>query len=349
VLVVPLEVGTVRPVELLLDLGEARNPGSPGLGPDGRPSVADLYPDVVSRDPRGALRADDPLRQAPEELVEPLGVERPPPPVGERRDAVHLVGVKMVVGVVPAVAGALEGPLPARQVAHPVGVEQTAVEQPVRVDRREGRPDGLGVRLEGSDQLLGLVEFRVGTEVRLVQEHDVRELDLLDHEVRERPVGVVGGGAPLGIAAAEGVEEPPAVDDGDQGVDPVAGGGPRVRREQPRDGGRLGDARGLDDQGVELPVLREPDDRRLEVVLELTADTAVRQLRDAPLDVELRALGDQPGVDVHLAHVVDEDRDVAVALARQQVVQQCRLPGPEAPRQDGDGNGVAHGDPYTTE
>ncbi len=131
------------------------------------------------------------------------------------------------------------------------------------------------------------------------------------------------------------------VDDGDDGGHVVAGGGLRPRCEETGDGSGLGDARRLDDEVVEPPFPSEADDGGFEVVPQFTADAAVREFGHAAVDGEVRVPAHEVGVDVDVAHVVDEDGDVAVVRPGEQVVEQRRLAGAEAPAQDGDGDGVA--------
>ncbi len=178
------------------------------------------------------------------------------------------------------------------------------------------------------------------TEVGLVQDHDVREFRLLDQEVREGTVALLA--APFGLAAGEGVEELPGVEDGDEGVDAVERRRPRLRGEQPRDRSGFGDARRLHDQGVELAVLRQPDHSGLQVVLEFTADTPVREFGHAARDVQFRIGGHQVGVDVDRPHIVDQDGDVPVVGVGQDVVEKRRLPRPQAAGDDGHRNRLAH-------
>ena len=61
------------------------------------------HPHVVAGDPGGPLRADDPPREVPQERGEPIGVDGAALAVGERGDAIYLVGVEVVVVVVIAV------------------------------------------------------------------------------------------------------------------------------------------------------------------------------------------------------------------------------------------------------
>jgi len=74
--------------------------------------------------------------------------------------------------------------------------------------------------------------------------------------------------------------------------------------------------------------------------------TAVGHLNQpflGPRQVRPAAVAHQGGVDVHLAHVVDDDRDPQPVAVRQDVVQQGRLAGSEEAGQDGDGQGLELG------
>ena len=187
------------------------------------------------------------------------------------------------------------------------------VEEAGGVDRRELRPGRLGTGAKGGDQRLGPVEFGVGTEVDLVEQDECRHLDLFDEEVRQG--AVVRASAAFGDrVVVEGVEKASGVEDGHERVQAVAGGGGGIGGEQARDRRGFGDARGLHHQRVEVALAGETDDRGLQVVAEFTTDTAVREFGDRP--AQIRPLGEEFGVDVHLAHIVDEDRDVAVGVGQ---------------------------------
>ena len=178
-------------------------------------------------------------------------MERAAAAVDEGGDAVHLLGVavarvvvRLVVGsvrvgvvmVVPVVVVCLVGrPIvrvvrvalreqlpPPRRLGGAGGVVQAAAEEAVGVDRRVDRPEYLGVGPQAVDEFLHGRQLGVGDEVGLVQHHDVRQLDLFDEEVRQRPRLAVDPPALGPPVAAERGEELVGVDHGDQGVDLVA-------------------------------------------------------------------------------------------------------------------------------
>ena len=258
----------------------------------------------------------------------------------------------------------VECALPAGGLAHPADVEQAGAEQAVGVDRAVGRPDDFGRGLECSQQVLDAVQLRVVQQVTLVQQEHVGVLDLFDQQVRERPGavlvgaalrhrvrhGAVGvsrpgirrrGGVVRRLAGDERLEEQVCVHDGRQRVHLVQRGGLRPGGEQAGDGGRFGDARRLHDEVCELSLAREADDLGVQVVLQATADTAVRQFRHAVVHVEFRPVCDEVRIDVYLADVVDQHGDLAAGVP-EQVVDERRLARAETAREDGHRNRVVH-------
>ncbi len=104
---------------------------------------------------------------------------------------------------------------------------------------------------------------------------------------------------------------------------------------------RFGDAGRLDDDGVELPLGGgELADGVEQVPAQFTADTAVREFDQLLVLVgDVGGLGDLVRVDVDLAHVVDEHRQIAVALAKH-VVEYGRLSRTERSGQNRHGSRV---------
>jgi len=206
-----------------------------------------------------------------------------------------VVAVGFVVTAIVAVAvsvsviavGRRQRSLPAREIVHAGGVEQVGAEQTVGIDRGKLRADRLGVGLERTDEFFSLREFRLATAIGLVQQDEVRDLELLDEQIRKRTV-VLAPGSLRPLLSREGLEEGGRVEDRYERVDVVKRGDAGLGREQPGDGRGFGDARRLDDEVVEGSVASQPDHGGLEVVLKLTADTAVRELCDAVVELEFR-------------------------------------------------------------
>lgn len=183
-------------------------------------------------------------------------------------------------------------------------------------------------------------------EVDLVEDDDVGELHLVGEQVDDGAVvGLVARLAALG-QRLEGVpvtQERGAVDDGHHRVEacdvfqraPVLEG--EGEGEGLGDGHRLGDPGRLDQQVVEPVLGRESGDLLEEILAQGAADAAVAHLDDALFDVvDLRGAEHVVGVDVDLAHVVDDHRHAAPVAVVQHVLEQCRLPGPEEAGQHGD-------------
>ena len=134
-----------------------------------------------------------------------------------------------------------------------------------------------------------------------------------------------------------------AVDDGDHRVQPgqLAQLGAKLVRqgEGGRDGKRLGDTGRFDQQVVEATFPRQPRNLVEQVFTQRAADAAVGHL-DQPL-VDAAELGaavaNELGIDVDLAHVVDDDRDAAAFAVVQRVVEQRRLAGAEEAGEHGYG------------
>jgi hypothetical protein len=100
---------------------------------------------------------------------------------------------------------------------------------------------------------------------------------------------------------------------------------------------RLGDAARLDEQVVEAAVAGEPGGLFEEVVAEGAADAAVAEFDQALLGAgEAAAVAHEVGVDVDLAHVVDDDRHAQAFAVAEHVVEQRGLARAEEAREDRD-------------
>jgi hypothetical protein len=102
---------------------------------------------------------------------------------------------------------------------------------------------------------------------------------------------------------------------------------------------RLGDAAGLDEDGVEATAAGQLAHGVEQVLAQGAADAAVGQLHQLLLGAIQAALaGDEGGVDVDLAHVVDDHRDLATLPVAQHVVEQRGLACSEEAGEHGDGD-----------
>ena len=107
---------------------------------------------------------------------------------------------------------------------------------------------------------------------------------------------------------------------------------------------RLGDAGAFDQQIVKAPLLGQLAHALQQVVAQRAADAAIGHLDQLFLGpVQLGAFADQIGVDVHLGHVVDDDRDATSFAIVQDMVQQRGLSGPQKAGKDGDGQALIAG------
>mmetsp|Transcript_21922 Transcript_21922/g.71194 ORF Transcript_21922/g.71194 Transcript_21922/m.71194 type:complete len:310 (+) Transcript_21922:1-930(+) len=254
-------------------------------------------------------------------------------------------------------------------VAMLVQVRDDTAHLPVAVELRDALPlcgaedggglDGapraveqLGVRVQTADRLLEQRQLRLGSEVELVEQHDVGALHLLAHQVNHLPrvvlrVAVRAQVLPLldAVPLLELCEEGGRVDDGDEGVE--AGAVQVLRHGELRvlevvaDLARLRHARGLDDDVVPLHVapLRAPHhrpDRLEELLAERAARAAVGELNQVLLLGEAalarRLARDERLVDVDRRHVVDDDADQQPGLVLEQVLEQRRLARSEEAR-----------------
>ena len=179
------------------------------------------------------------------------------------------------------------------------------------VDLRHG-VDGVQAFLESS-------EFGRGDEVGLVENDDVRETNLFH-----------------GLGRVVKVEEDMlGVDERDDGVEGELLLHLRVGEEGLGDGRRVGEAGGLDEDGVEAVLaFHQPAEDAEEVAAHGAADAAVVHLEDF-----LVTLDDELVVHAHLAELVLDDGDLPAVLFGQDAVEQGGLAGAEEAGEDSDGNG----------
>ena len=164
---------------------------------------------------------------------------------------------------------------------------------------------------------------------------------------RRREVGLgdedaVGQGRlPARLVVA--VERRRAVDGRHQRHHPAESGRPGqsgAEQQGVEDGGRVGDARGFDQDAVEAErraTLQQALDRGEEVPARRAADAAGGQHQH----VAVHRL-DQEVVDAHLAELVDDHGRAGEGRVGEQAVQQRGLAGPEEAGQHAHGNGNGH-------
>src|SRR5262249_44343057 len=111
-----------------------------------------------------------------------------------------------------------------------------------------------------------------------------------------------------------------------------------VHEERLRHRGRIREARGLENDGVELAFpAHQPVDDAHEVAAHGAADAAVVHLEDFFIGAD-----DEVVVDADLAELVDDDGVLASMLFRQDAVEQGGFAGAEIAGQHGDGDLVGH-------
>ena len=179
--------------------------------------------------------------------------------------------------------------------------------------------DDFGLWLEGADDLSDAAQFLWADLGGFVQQHDIAELNLLDDEVLD--VLLVDVLARQIQSAAKFVPHAKGIDDGHDTVETGVAllryfwGQRGDAADGLRDGARLTDAAGLDDDIVEA--LQGDDVLQLldEVHLQRTADTTVLQgYERVVLLVDNTALLDESGVDVDFSNIIDDDGKLDAAL-----------------------------------
>ena len=211
-----------------------------------------------------------------------------------------------------------------------VQVEPPNVQHTVWGNLRLGAPHDGGVRVDGLEPLLDPHQVRLLHQVGLVQQHPVREGDLLH--------GLVLGA--LWLLRVQVLLDVLGVHEGDDAVEPGELLDLLLHEEGLGHGGGVRQAGGLDDDAVELEVpavhaLLEPLQDDDEVLAHRTADAPVHHLDDLLLGLELGVLLQQGIIDADLAELVLDDRQLLAVLLREDVVQKGGLAGAQKPGQDG--------------
>ena len=176
----------------------------------------------------------------------------------------------------------------------------------------------LGVGVDGADPRLDLGKLRLGNEIGLVEHDDVGERDL-----------VLGFGGVL-----EPVAQPFGVGNGHDRVEPGVLLHVLVDEEGLRHRRRIGQPRGLDDDGVELALaLHQTFEDAHEIAAHRAADAAIVHLEHFLVGAD-----DQIIVDADLAEFVDDHGVFLAVVLRQDPVQKRGLAGAEIAGQHGHGN-----------
>ena len=271
-----------------------------------------------------------------EEIEEALRMERPARTVSTGGDAVFL-GFRHVL--------ATQFLEPTRCLRGAVEVEAAGVEDLVQGDLPHAHGLDVGVGVEPAQDGHQLLALGLADQVNLADEDHVGELHLLDQQVGDRAFVLLAQGfatAGQAVGLMEIAQEVHPVDHRDHGVQPrqvgqaasllIAEGEGLGHRQ------RLADAGGLDQQVVEAAVAGQAADLVEQVFAQGAADAAVAHFHQLLFGaVEADVLLDGGTVDVDLAHVVDDHRDLAAFAVLQHMVEQGALAGAEKAGQHGNG------------
>ena len=107
---------------------------------------------------------------------------------------------------------------------------------------------------------------------------------------------------------------------------------------------RLRNSGRLDQQRIKAPFFRQLSHFQHQVLAQRAADASVRHLNELFLGLRKRGISAAQGlgIDIHLAHVVDDDRDLEAIAVFQDMVEQGSFAGPKEAGKDGDGEFGGH-------
>ena len=126
-------------------------------------------------DPKEALGANDAMKSSGNEVIQPLGVERPLSSKHEAGDAILLTLWHMTP---------LQLLEPSRHLLSLSQIEAARVEQEIEIHFRIRGPDNPCLRVQLPKKRLHLHNFFLGDKVDFVQHNDVGALHLVDKELR---------------------------------------------------------------------------------------------------------------------------------------------------------------------
>mmetsp|Transcript_93206 Transcript_93206/g.263493 ORF Transcript_93206/g.263493 Transcript_93206/m.263493 type:complete len:305 (+) Transcript_93206:809-1723(+) len=237
--------------------------------------------------------------------------------------------------------------IPTGKHVHLLLLEEPRVQNRRRPGDAEPGLDHPGTRVELLQDALQRLQILGGHEVGLVEDQDIRNLDLVDQQADDASLVALLRAQLLPVdkaaLAAEVCQKVPAVDDRDQRVEPGHTADPGVAhlvrgREGARHWQGLRDARALDEQVVEAPLQRQLTHTLHEILPQGAADAAILQLNHLVLVVvQLHPVLQQLSIDVDRRHVVDKHCDTLALTIVQNVCQQRRLACTEEAAQNSDG------------
>ena len=186
-------------------------------------------------------------------------------------------------------------------------------------------------------------------QVELVENDDVGELDLVDEQIADSALVLLVLVEPAldeSVSARQLGQEVRRVHNRDHGVQagdvPEGGAVVAGEGEGGGHGHRLRDAGRLDQEVVEAALAGQPVDLLQEVVAQGAADAPVGHLDQPLLGMRQGCLAAayEGGVDVDLAHVIDDHRDTQAVAVAEDVVEQRGLARPQKSGEDRDGQTV---------
>ena len=203
-----------------------------------------------------------------------------------------------------------------------VEVERVAAQHFRKRDVAALRPVQPGIGIDAADARFHLGQ-RVGRhQVRLVEQNDVGESDLILRLGR----------------IVQPVLQPSGVGDGHHGVELGFAADVLVHEKRLRHRRGIGEARGLHDDRVELALApHQPIDDAHEVAAHGAADAAVVHLEHFLVDAD-----HELAVDADLAEFIDDDRVFLPVRLAQDAVEQRGLPRAEIAGENGNGHLVGH-------
>ena len=249
-----------------------------------------------------------------------------------------MILIVVIVIMISFVALSFDGVDPSRRSSRLIEIEHPGVQKFVKIDvsivaleDRHFRIQSLHYAADPA-KLLGL---HLG---RLVQKHDVAELDLLDHKILK--VILLQIVLLESVPAGELTLHPQSVHNGDYAIEfrNIRLGIFRNKLREGADGlcdrGGLAYSTRLDDDVVELAGAAEVVQLGDKVHFQRAADAAVLERDKAVVrGADNAAFLDEVRVDVHLAYVIDDDGELDAFLVGEYSVDQSCLAAPEVSRQ----------------
>ena len=239
-----------------------------------------------------------------------------------------VIVVVMLMVVVVVVLRVLHGVHPHGGTVDLVEVEAVGVQQLAHGNVALRGLHDHGVLLQAADDGTQLVDLLARHLVALVEDEGGAELDLLDEQgLQVLLVHILGQQV---ATAVELVPHARAVHHGHDVIEversrAVPLGAVAEVGDGVRDGHRLADARGLDDDVVEVTRGCNLLELAREIVGKRAAEATVGHGDELAVDLREAALGDQVGVHVDLANVVHEHRRADALVVGEDVVQQRGL------------------------